>query len=126
MAWLIILSIAAAWGILSAGWLSFGWLLEKDPGTLCLRLCPTGNAPEGIILRYRWLKALGILRGRLLIVESGLSDRQRQILESRYPGIEFCSLEEVSSRLEVERKNLDGYGTGDPSGRHRRRGISEL
>ena len=126
MAWLVILSVAAAWGLLSVFWLCSGWLLEKDPGTMTVRLCPGNAAPEGIILRYQWLKALGVLRGRLLIVENSLSARQRPILQQRYPGIEFCSLEELPSRLEVERENFDGNGTGDPAGRHQRRGISEL
>jgi hypothetical protein len=39
--------------------------------------------------------------------------------------IEICAGENLLARLEMERNQV-GTGNGNPSGRHQRRGISEL
>lgn len=126
MAWIIILGTLAAWGLLCILWAALGWLLPGSSGGVMLCLCRLGKVPDGVILRYCWLRGLGLMNCPLLILDSSLSRREQEIYLKKYPGIEFCSLEEVPARLEVERNRIERNGNGDPPGCHQRRGISEL
>lgn len=116
MAGYIVLGTLAAFGLLSAVWALLGWLLPDGRG--CAMVC-LGTPDEGICSRYRWLRGMGLLSCPLLIVaeESG---------EAPEETMEICSREELLPRLEQERNRFDGTGNGDHSGRHQRRGISEL
>lgn len=115
MAGYILLGTLAAFGAFSVLWALLGWLLPSGRG--CALVC-FGMPDEGILSRYRWLRDLGLLNVPLLIVaeEGGTEHR----------GTEICSGEELLPRLEWERNRFDGTGNGDHSGRHQRRGVSEL
>lgn len=115
MAGLIILGALAAIGAMSLFWAILGWLLPAGQG--CLLVC-FGAPDEGILSRYRWLRGMGLLRCGLLSVEA----------DCPCPGddVEYCCGESVLSRLEWERKQSDGTGTGDPPGHGQCRGVSEL
>ena len=113
----ILIGMLAAMGALSVLWVCFGVLLPgmKGGAFVCL-----GWPEEGLVRRYRWLRDLGLLSCPLLIVTENRAER---FLGS---GIEICSPDALTDRLERERIHLDGTGNGDPSGRGERRGISEL
>lgn len=115
MAGYILIGTLAAFGAFSAFWALFGWLLPGGKG--CALVC-FGVPDDGILSRYRWLKGLGLMHCPLLIVaeEDGFSCRDTEI----------CSGENLLSRLERERLESNGTGNGDHSGRHQRRGVSEL
>ena len=107
-----ILGFLAAFGAFSALWAAFGWLLPGLRG--CAVVC-WGRPEAEILIGYKWLRGLGLLRCPLLIVaEDGGEDT------------EICSREELLSRLEWERNRFDGTGNGDHSGNHQRGGIPEL
>lgn len=110
-----ILGTLAAFGALSALWAMLGWLLPGAKGSV---LVCYGVPDEEILTRAKWLKSLGFLDVPLLIV--------LQEQEMSYPGTEICSREELLSWLELERNRYHGTGNGDHSGRHQRRGVSEL
>lgn len=120
MALYIILGTLAAIGLLSVGWVCFGWLLPGGDGGIVLCREPS----EDLLRRCRWLREVGLLRMPLVILGEETADWDQMRL---YGGeIEICSPETLISRLERERLHCDGTGNGDPSGRHQRRGISEL
>ena len=106
MVWFIVIGVAAAWGLLSVACLLFGWLLPKDRRGMMLYFCKEETCAESVIFGYRWLRELGFLAGPLLLVDSTSTQKEREILEQRYPGIEFCSLAELPARLELERDQI--------------------
>ena len=116
----IILGTLAAMGVLSVLWLCFGALLPGSRGGIFVCLEP----PEGsFLIRYRWLRELGLWNGPLVIVTESGNEKGVQPLGC---GIEVCRREDLIARLEQERDRYDAAGDGDPSGRDQRRGISEL
>ena len=112
MAGYVVLGTFAAFGLLSALWAVLGWLLPSGKG--CALVC-YGEADIGMISRWKWLQSLGLLRCPLIAVT-----------EAKSEDIENCAGEDLLLRLEMERNRVHGTGNGDPSGRHQRRGISEL
>lgn len=107
MAWLIIIGTLAAWGVFCLLWTLLGWVLPGDDGGILLYLSTSRHSADGAILRHHWLRGLGIIKGPLLLLESNFSPEEQAILHKKYPGIEFCSLEALNSRLELEREQLD-------------------
>lgn len=107
MAWLIIIGTFAAWGAFCLLWVLLGWLLPGEDGYLLL--CPGASHrhTDGVLLRYRWLRGLGLLSGPLLLPESAYSPAEQAILQRKHPGIEFYSLDALQARLELEREKLD-------------------
>ena len=112
MAGYVIMGTFAAFGFVSALWAVLGWLLPSGKG--CVLVC-YGVPDIGIVSRWKWLQSLGLLRCPLLAVTD------TACIET-----ENCAGEELLARLEMERNRVHGTGNGDPSGRHQRRGISEL
>jgi hypothetical protein len=121
MAGYILLGTLAAIGLMSSLWVCFGWLL---PGAKGGALVCVGWPDAGTVSRYRWLREIGMLHCPLLIGTEDAEAPEEERLCSC--GIELCSPENLVLRLERERKNSDGTGNGDPSGRDQCRGISEL
>lgn len=114
MAGYVFFGAMAAFGFFCVLWALLGWLLPAGEG--CAVVC-YGQPDPGVIIRYRWLRGMGFLRCPLLVVTDTDSFEEE---------IEICTGEELLSRLEMERNRFAGTGNGDPSGRHQRRGISEL
>ena len=112
MAGSFIFAALAAWGLLSGLWAILGWLLPSGQG--CVMVC-YGEPDIGIISRWKWLTGLGLLRCPLIAVAAGQTEET-----------EISTGEELLCRLEMERNRFHGTGNGDSSGRHQRRGISEL
>ena len=108
-----VLGTLAAYGLFSAIWALFGWLLPKGNGCA---ICCFGMPDEGILWRYRWMTGMGIWRLPLLVVGEGPEG----------PEMEICGREELLSRLERERNQLHGTGNGDHTGCHQRGGVPEL
>ena len=101
MALMILFGCLAFWGAVNVIWTVLGWLLPKAP-TMLLYLCPDNRHPDGAIARYCWLRSLGLLHGPLVIV-GGCRRAEQEMLAGTYPGVEFCSPEDLPSRLELER-----------------------
>lgn len=106
MAWCIVLCMLAAFGALSALWAMFGWLLPG--GTEGVIVCHIGQGmPESFFLwRYVLLRELGLLGCRLIVVDCGMTEAQSRWLQEQRGGIEICSPEGLSSRLELERDRI--------------------
>jgi len=111
MAGYIILGLLAAFGLLSALWAAFGWLLPGDGGWVMVR---SGNPRPEQLARIRWLKSLGLLTCPVLVLtETGEPEADTEI----------CSGKDLLSRLEWERNRFDGTGNGDHTGHHQRGGV---
>lgn len=105
MAALIVLCVLAAFGVLSVLWVLFGFLLPGQQGTVMVHLCR--GREEAAIRRYRWLRDVGLLHSKLILVDSVLNGEERERLCGRGHDVEFCGLEELSARLEQERKRFE-------------------
>ena len=116
MAGYILLGTLAAFGLLSVLWTLLGWLLPSGRG---LVLVCMEHPDPGVLARYRWLRGMGFLSCPLVSVTETVSTCMPKDME-------FCSRKDLLVRLEQEKELTYGTGTGDPSGRHQRRGISEL
>jgi hypothetical protein len=111
MAGYIILGLLAAFGLLSALWAAFGWLLPGDGGWVVVRY---GIPRPEQLARIRWLKSMGVLSCPVLIVAEA---------ETAEADTEICSGEALLSRLEWERNRFDGTGNGDYPGHHQCGGV---
>lgn len=107
MAVYCLLGVLAAFGVLSLGWAAFGWLLPLWRSSVLVCLCHPGMNPEWITLCYGYLQGLGLVKAPLLLVNSTLSPAAREKLRQRHSDIDFCTLEELPSRLEQERNRFD-------------------
>lgn len=105
------LGALAAFGLLCALWALVGWLLSGSVGGTIVCLCRAGGGEEAFLRRSLWLKSLGLLEGTILLVDDGLSPRERELLERLTPDAQLCDPEDLLSRLEVERKRIGGTGT---------------
>ena len=106
MARYIIWGALALLGLFCALWGAFGWWFGCGKGGAMVCLCSGGQPETAQIIRYSWLRGMGLVRCPLLLVDSDLSQKEQQLLCKRYPGIEFCGLAELPARLELERKRL--------------------
>lgn len=102
----VIIGALAAFGLVCVLWACLGWLLPGSTGTALVCAAESGGVEEAVIRRYRWLLDLGFLKTPLLLVRHGITPEEEEKLLRRYPGIEFCEPEELSSRLELEREKL--------------------
>ena len=116
MALYVLLGMLAAFGALAAVWTVWVFFLPKDTG--CILIC-VGQPQLGFVTRWKWLAGCGLLRCPMIAV----TDEE---LLYRSENIEQCSWETLASRLEMERKRIDGTGNGNRTGRHQRRDLSEL
>lgn len=107
----IVVAVLAAFGGLCALWALFGFLLPGQRGAVLVCLCRPGNKEEAVIRHYGWLRDLGLLRVPLLLIDEGLTEEERTRLLWCRQGVELCSPEELTSRLEQERNRLDRTGT---------------
>ena len=113
---MVFLCLLAGIGLMSIRWAALGWLLPDLEGAVFV--C-AGIPREENLIRYRWLRGLGLLGCPLVIVTE---ENPWAIPEDTV----LCTGENLLSRLEQEWKNCHGTGTGDSSGHHWCSGISEL
>lgn len=102
----IILTVLAAFGALCAMWALFGFLLPGQRGGAMVCVCRGDHREEQIIRHYGWLRDLGLFRAPLLLVDGGMTEEEQARLLKCRQGIEICTMEELSSRLEQERNRL--------------------
>ena len=126
MVGMLCLAVLAAYGTLCALWAALGWLLSGGEGGVLICRGSSGMTECALIRRYLLLRGMGLLACPLIVVDTGLADPERRRLEAMGNGIELWGAEELLRRLEQERKQIDGTGNGNHSGRDRRRGVSEL
>lgn len=98
----ILLGMLAALGLFSALWAVCGAFLLNRKGCILVHWLTPGAQIEGVLLHYRWLRELRLVKAPLLIVDTALSEAERQRIIRAHPHVEFCSPEALPSRLELE------------------------
>lgn len=101
-----LVAILAAYGLLCLGWFTAGAVLCCRRGCVLVYLCRPGKAGMPLPC-HRWLHAMGLLKGPLIVVGSSLSPEAQARLTAQRENIVFCSLAELPARLELERNKLD-------------------
>ena len=82
MSTVLVVALGAG-GVLLFCWCILGWLLLPAFGEhACFLLRYEGDAPtmEQDFRTYQWMQGSGILRGRLLVIDDGMSDEAMQRL----------------------------------------------
>ena len=93
----IVLGTLAAFGLVSALWVLYGFLLSDDRcGELYAPARP-GVTEDSFARRYLWLRELGLLREELTMVDLGISDGERDWLAER--GVRICTPEKLAERM---------------------------
>ena len=113
---MVFVCIFAGIGLMCVLWAGFGWLLPGLEGAV---LVCAGVPQQESLMRYRWLRGMGLISCPFVTVEAEVTERIPEDMER-------CSRKMLISRLEQEWINCHGTGTGDSSGHHRCSGISEL
>lgn len=106
MFWYVLIAMLAAFGSVCLLWCLYGCFLGRISGCALVCICD-GSREENVLLRYHQLRGTGLLRCPLVLTGSTLTPRQRQILQRRYPGVEFCTLEQLPRFLEMENDGFD-------------------
>ena len=109
MAALIVLTVLGAFGLLCALWVLFGFLLPGQRGAAVVFLCRGESGEEAVLRRYHWLYNVGLIRCPMIVVDCGLSLKERVRLERAF--IILCAPEELQDKLEQERTHLGRTGT---------------
>lgn len=94
-----VLGTLAAFGLVSALWVLYGLLLPPDRDGVIYAPGSPGAAENSFARRYLWLRELGLVRGKLVLADFGLSDEERDWLLER--GIEVCAPEQLPARMET-------------------------
>ena len=98
-----VIGMLAAFGTLCALWVLLGVFLPGSRKTVVYCLC-AGEDAIYIRRRWRWLKDLGFVRGRVTIL---------------------CNNQQALEHIKRELEHIEP-GTTDPTGHHRCGGVSEL
>lgn len=98
MGWLVLL---ASIGLVSLVWCVLGWVLPDASWVVVFR-CPQGHHPDGAISRYQWLRSLGLISGKLVIVGQ-IPSSEQDIWKKKHPNVEFLTAEDLPAALELER-----------------------
>ena len=122
----VLIGALAAFGLLSAVWAAGGWLLPGGRDGMAVCFCLPGLKQLSTVRRWHWLREVGLLRCPVILVDCGLSEKEKKELARWCNETELCSQEALCERLELERNRFDGTGNGNHSGRGKRRGVSEL
>lgn len=100
----ILIGTLAAFGAFFAGFALVGWLLGSSRG-FRLVYFPAADPAAGLF-RYRMLRGLGLLTCPLVIEGCTLSAEEKAWLMKKFPGIRFCSPEELAEILRQEEDSL--------------------
>lgn len=107
MAGCVLVGMLAAFGILCGFWAAIGWLLPGGRGGVVVCRGSSGFLERFFLWRCLFLAETGLLRCSLVVVDLGLEEPDRKWLRQLDGKIEICTPEELSSRLEWERNQLE-------------------
>ena len=93
MFWYVLLGFLAAFGMLCIIWVLCGSFLP------CCVPCEAAILPAygkelSQIRRFCWLRELGLVHGRLAVLDSRLSSKQQKMITERFSYIRFVSSEQ--------------------------------
>lgn len=107
MAVYIILGTLAAFGLISVIWTLVSLLIPKKQAGAVAYLCHGGLSELPGLRRWLWLKNWGLMTAPILLIDCGLTEQERKELSCLVKDGEFCSVEGLPARLELERRKFD-------------------
>lgn len=106
MIWCVIIGMFGAFGALCAIWTVLGnYLTKGEMGSVVVH--PPAGRAAAAARRLLWLRELGVLRARIMIVTAAAPENE-PILPRQFEGVEFLSLEQYMAQLIEEREDFDG------------------
>lgn len=90
MFWYVLIGFFAGVGVLFLAWLLFGCLLPVGGKCTLAVFCQPGKE-LAMVRRYRWLRDLGLLRGKLILLDSTLPPGIQAEIAQHYPGVTFST-----------------------------------
>ncbi len=102
MLWYVCMGVLAAFGLLCAIWVILGLFLPRA-GTVAI-LCD--GTEKTLVRRYFWLRELGLIRCRLILLDSRLPAAFRQQIMEKCKDIEFLTLAQWLDRRNEERSEI--------------------
>ena len=78
----VVICVFAAFGVLCALWACLGFLLPGQKGAVTVYCCH-GQRVDALIRRQQWLRDMGLVSGRLIIVDCGITEQQRKLLAQK-------------------------------------------
>ena len=94
----------AVFGAFFVGFALMGWLLGSGGGFRLIYF-PAADPAAGLF-RYRMLRGLGLLTCPLVMADTALSPEEKAWIVKKFPGIRFCSPEELAEILRQEEDSL--------------------
>ena len=119
MAGFVCIGTLAAFGMLCALWLIYGFCCGKPEGTVLI----LSRGQQGLIRRCLWLREMGLLRCPMVLIDPELDEMDTHWILSR--GVEIWKTF-PDGEADGTGVRTHGTGTGDSSGCHQRGGVSEL
>jgi len=102
----VLLAFLAGIGLIGLGWLLFGRVLAPAGGAQVCAVVPgRGNGAnlEQAVAGLLWLRGGGLLQGRVIIADCGLTQEGRdvaRILSEREECVAFCPSEQLGKYIE--------------------------
>ena len=115
MAGVMVFAALAAFGAMCALWIFLGIWFPGDRAGVMIYCWRSSAAGRGFAVRWRIQWDLGLIRGKLAVVDLGLTEEDRLFLARWGRNVEIW---------EMEREH--GERIGNYSGRHRRSDLSKL
>ena len=103
MAGYILLGTLASFGLVCMIWALVSLMIAKKQGGAVVYLCHGGLSELPGLRRWLWLRNWGLMTAPILLVDCGLTDQERKELCLLVRNGEFCDLEVLPARLELER-----------------------
>ena len=119
MAGFVWVGVLAAFGAVSALWIAYGLCCGKPVGKLLI----LSDGKKGLIRRLLWLREIGLLSCPMVLIDPNLDEMDAMWVLSR--GVEIWNTSRLGEADDIGER-IYGAGTGDPTGRHQRGGVSEL
>ena len=123
----VILALLAAFGIVCAGWWTFGKIVSPVGGVgpiyAVLPASGDGKELEQTVTGLLWLRGNGNIKGvSILVADCGLTPKGQyavQLLARRMPDLQICTPEEVAQYIERRRPGgQHGAESGSGDKRH--------
>ena len=119
MAGNVCIGALAAFGLLCVLWLIYGSCCGKTEGALLV----VSRGGRGLVRQCLWLREMGLLTCPMVLIDPELDELDAHWAIAR--GVEIWRTSRFGEAEDIGERTY-GAGTGDPTGRHQRGGVSEL
>ena len=105
MAGYVLVGTLAAFGLICAAWILWGWCMDSTGEGIAVLTGPLTGARLDTARRWIWLREMGLITTPMLAVRETLTGYETEWLQCH--GFEICSREGITCRLGIEEKDID-------------------